>query len=252
MSNATQDEGKAAAVAGATATLESPELSVLLPIYNERESALALIERVCAVPLHLELIIVDDGSNDGTTDLLRNTVEGRRENVRVYYHTENRGKGAAIRTAIPHARSPITIIQDGDMEYWPEDFPAIINAFAVTGSSVVYGSRFLNGWPRMALANRLINRLLPWMVRVLYGARITDEATCYKAFRTALLQTIPLRCRRFEFCPEVTARVLRRGFSIVETPIRYEARSVAQGKKIRWTDGVQAIWTLVRWRFGPP
>jgi glycosyltransferase involved in cell wall biosynthesis len=227
----------------------TPALSVLLPVYNERASLLSLLERVLAVPVEKEVLLVDDASTDGTTALLKQQVEGRYPNVQVFYHTTNQGKGAAIRTAIPQARGEVCIIQDGDLEYDPSDYLPILAAFADPSVSVVYGSRFLAGWPRMRFANRLINKLLPLLVRLLYGARLTDEATCYKAFRRELLQSVPLECERFEFCPEVTAKVLRLGHRIVEVPIRYAARSLAEGKKIRWTDGVEAIWTLLKFRF---
>src|SRR5262249_55241863 len=133
-------------------------------------------------------------------------------------------------------------------EYDPADFVTILNTFAERQAAVVYGSRFLRGWPPMRLPNRIINKLLAWMVRFFYRMPLTDEATCYKAFRTDVLKSIPLTCRRFEFCPEVTAKVIRRGYRIVEVPIHYEARSMAEGKKIRWTDGVIAIWTLLKYR----
>ncbi len=224
-------------------------MSVLIPVYNEHAALLSLLERVRAVPVEKQILLVDDASTDGTTELLRTQVEGHFSDVQVYYHTKNQGKGAAIRTAIPHATSDYSIIQDGDLEYDPQDYLTILKEFQQPGVQVVYGSRFLRGWPKMRFANRLINRLLPWLVKVMFGASITDEATCYKAFRTELLQSIPLTCCRFEFCPEVTAKVLRRGVKIVEVPIHYEARSMEEGKKIRWTDGVAAIWTLIKYRF---
>ena len=226
-----------------------PTLSVLMPVYNERKTLLSLLERIQAAPISKEILIVDDGSTDGTRDILRCEIEGGWPEVRVFYHAANRGKGAAIRTVIPHARGAYCIIQDGDLEYDPQDYLPIVAAFAAQKAEVVYGSRFLRGWPPMRPANKLVNKLLALMVRVLYGAPLTDEATCYKAFRTELLQSLPLTCRRFEFCPEATARVLRRGCKIAEVPISYTARSMADGKKIRWSDGVSAIWTLLKFRF---
>ena len=196
-----------------------------------------------------EILILDDASTDGTRELIKSDVEGKYPDVRVFYHEANQGKGAALRTLIPHAEGEFSIVQDGDLEYDPEDYIPMISAFAQPDVSVVYGSRFMHGMPNMRPANRLVNILLAWMVRSLFHARMTDEATCYKAFRTALLQSIPLACRRFEFCPEVTAKLLLRGNKIVEVPISYSARTLAEGKKIRWTDGVSAIWTLIRYRF---
>lgn len=224
-------------------------LSVLMPVYNERNTLLPLLERIRAVPLDKEILIVDDASTDGTRELLCGEVEGKFPDVKVLYHPHNQGKGAAIRTAIPCARGEYCIVQDGDLEYWPEDYIPILQAFRAEKADVVYGSRFLNGWPPMRLPNRIVNKLLALMVRVMFRTTMTDEATCYKAFRTEALQSLPLTCRRFEFCPEVTAKAIRRGYRIVEVPIRYEARTMAEGKKIRWTDGVEAIWTLFKWRF---
>jgi dolichol-phosphate mannosyltransferase len=226
-----------------------PELSVLMPVYNEAETLPHLLERVRAVPVAKEILIVDDGSTDGTREYLRDQIEKCCPDVRVFYHDQNEGKGAAIRTAIPHAIGRYSIVQDGDLEYDPLDYLVLLEAFRAQDVPVVYGSRFLRGWPKMRLPNRIVNKLLAWMVRFFFRTPMTDEATCYKAFRTEVLQSIPLECRRFEFCPEVTAKIIRRGHRIVEVPIRYEARSMAEGKKIRWTDGVAAIWTLLKFRF---
>jgi len=225
-------------------------LSVLMPIFNEKETLPDLLGRILAVPVDKEVLIVDDCSTDGTRELLQQQIDGKFANVTVLYHPTNQGKGAAIRTAIPHAAGSHSIVQDGDLEYWPEDYVTILTGFEQTGADIVYGSRFTVGWPKnMKPMNRLVNVILAGMVRTLFLTRITDEATCYKAFKTDVLQAIPLTCRRFEFCPEVTAKAIRRGFKIVEVPVRYEARSISEGKKIRWTDGVSAIWTLFKWRF---
>ena len=233
----------------ASARPPRPLLSVLLPVYNELDTFPRLLDRVRAVPVDKEILILDDASSDGTRELLKTQVEGRYPKVRVFYHDANQGKGAALRTLIPHARGEYSIVQDGDLEYDPQDYIPIVDAFRTTNATVVYGSRFMCGFPKMRPANRLVNILLAWMVRFFYRARLTDEATCYKAFRTDLLQSIPLTCRRFEFCPEVTAKLLRRGHKIVEVPVSYSARTFAEGKKIRWTDGVAAIWTLIKFRF---
>ncbi len=216
---------------------------------NEATTLLTLISRVQAVPVAKEVIIVDDGSRDDTRRILEQEVAGVIPGIKVLYHTTNRGKGAALRTAIPHASGKFCIVQDGDLEYDPNDYLVILAAFNDRDVAAVYGSRFLRGLPPMKLPNRIINLLLAAMVRVMFGTRMTDEATCYKAFRTELLQALPLTCQRFEFCPEVTAKALRRGYKIVEVPISYSARTLSEGKKIRWTDGVEAIWTLIRWRF---
>ena len=223
-------------------------LTVIIPIRNERDTIDQVIERVKAAPVPKEILVVDDGSTDGTTDLLK-AMEARNPEVHVIYQPVNQGKGAAIRAAIPHAQGDFVIIQDGDLEYDPQDYPKMLRPMIEQNADIVYGSRFLENRPQMRLPNRIINWLLARMVKGLYGSPITDEATCYKLFRTHVLRSLPLTCRRFEFCPEVTAKALRRGYKIVEVPIRYEARTMAQGKKIRWTDGVEAIWTLLKYRF---
>jgi dolichol-phosphate mannosyltransferase len=224
-------------------------LTVLIPAYNEVTTLKETLRRVLEVPIEKEVLIVDDASTDGTRDLLKNEIEGRYPQVRVIYQESNQGKGAAIRAAIPHVRGEYVIIQDADLEYDPADYPELLKPIQEGRASIVYGTRFLNQRPTMRLPNRIINWLLARMVNILYGSPITDEATCYKLFRTETLRSLPLTCQRFEFCPEVTAKALRRGFQIVEVPIRYQARSIAEGKKIRWTDGVTAIWTLLRYRF---
>jgi dolichol-phosphate mannosyltransferase len=241
-------EARKAKIEDRTAS-KKPALSVLMPVYNERATLCDLLERIRAVPVSKEILLVDDASDDGTRELIRTEIEGKFPEVRVFYHEGNLGKGAALRTIIPQARGEYCIVQDGDLEYNPEDYVPILDAFTAQNADAVYGSRFLHGWPPMRIANRLVNKLLAWMVRFFFRIPMTDEATCYKAFRTDILQSLPLTCRRFEFCPEVTAKAIRRGCRIVEVPIRYAARSMAEGKKIRWTDGVAAIWTLIKFRF---
>jgi dolichol-phosphate mannosyltransferase len=219
-------------------------ISVVMPVYNERETIEEALRRVEAVDLDLEIVAVDDCSTDGTRELLR-----AREGIRLVEHAQNQGKGAAIRTGLDHVTGEIVIIQDADLEYYPEDYPALIAPIVAGKTRVVYGSRFLRGRPEMRFANYVCNRLLAVTTNLMFGARITDEATCYKVFDAALLRSIPLTCRRFEFCPEVTAKVLRQGERILEVPIRYTARSFDAGKKIRWWDGVEALWTLIKFRF---
>jgi dolichol-phosphate mannosyltransferase len=227
-------------------------LTVVMPVYNEAHTLREALQRVLAAPVRKEVVIIDDASTDGTREILRTEIDGVAPEVRVVYLERNGGKGAAIRAGLPHARGGCVIIQDADLEYDPRDYPAMMRPVREEGATVVYGTRFAHGTPRMRPANLLVNRLLAAMVRVLYGERISDEATCYKLFRRDVLQSVPLVCMRFEFCPEVTAKVLRSGHRIVEVPIRYEARTMAEGKKIRWTDGVSAIWTLLRYVFWRP
>lgn len=220
------------------------KLSVIIPVYNEGDTIGATLDRVRQSEVDKEIIVVDDCSTDGTRELLAGV-----KDIRLVLHERNMGKGMAIRSGLEHVTGDIVIIQDADLEYFPSDYSAMIAPIASGEAEVVYGSRFLEGRPNMHLPNYIANRVLAIAASVLFGARITDEATCYKAFRADLIKSIPLTCKRFEFCPEVTAKALRRGIRIKEVPIRYEARTVAQGKKINWRDGVVALWTLVKYRF---
>lgn len=237
---------------GCAAVDNEPVLTVLIPVYNEEATIRQIVSRVLDSPVVKDVVVIDDASTDATAQILAAEYPSGHPQVRVVHLERNAGKGAAIRAAIPYATAEYVVIQDADMEYDPADFPAMVAEARDGGNAVVYGTRFAHGMPRMRLPNRIVNILLAAMVRVLYGQPMSDEATCYKLFRRDLLQRVPLRCNRFEFCPEVTAKVIRMGYRIAEVPIRYQARSMAEGKKIRWTDGVQAIWTLLRYRFWRP
>jgi len=214
-----------------------------MPVYNEAQTIAQAIDRVRNVKIEKEIIVVDDFSIDGTREILSDIPD-----IILVLHKQNMGKGFAIRTALKHVTGDIAVIQDADLEYNPEDFFSLISPIEKGEAEVVYGSRFLKARPVMRRANYIANRMLATATNILYGARITDEATCYKAFRAHLLKSIPLTCKRFEFCPEVTAKVLRSGHKIVEVPVRYEARTCEQGKKIGWWDGVVAFWTLLKFR----
>jgi glycosyltransferase involved in cell wall biosynthesis len=228
--------------------VSAPLLSVLVPVYNERDTLGALLRRVLEVPVEKEVIVVDDGSRDGTRKVLE--ALAREMPIRALFHPRNRGKGAAIRTALAAARGEFTIIQDADLEYDPADYPRLLEPVVKGETNVVYGSRYLGHTNPLPFTHfKVAVLLLNAMANLLYGTRLTDEATCYKLFRTSLLRSLPLRCERFEFCPEVTARVAKRGERIVEIPIGYRYRTRAQGKKIGWRDGFEAIWTLLRYRF---
>jgi len=203
---------------------------------------------VLDVPVDKEVVVVDDGSRDGTREVLRDLAS--RLPIRAFFHERNRGKGGAIRTALAEARGEIVIIQDADLEYDPAEYPRLIEPIVKGETNVVYGSRYLRPDNPLPLTHfKIAVLLLNSMANLLYGLRLTDEATCYKVFRASLLRSLPLRCERFEFCPEVTARVAKRGEKIVEIPIRYRYRTKAEGKKIGWSDGFEAIWTLLRYRF---
>lgn len=219
------------------------KLSVIIPVYNEADTIEETLARVRRVQLEKEIIVVDDCSTDGTRELLHDAAD-----IKLYLHERNMGKGMAIRTALKHVEGDIVIIQDADLEYNPEDFHAMVGPIVSGMADVVYGSRFLRGRPKMRWPNYVANRILAAASNLLFRAHITDEATCYKAFRAEVIKTLPLTCRRFEFCPEVTAKLLRSGIRIAEVPIHYQARSSTQGKKIGWWDGVVALWTLLKFR----
>ena len=223
----------------------SRPLTVMIPAYNEVDTIEHTLTRVLDVPMVGEVIVVNDGSDDGTGELLDRFEDPR---VQVLHHPRRMGKGWAIRTAIPHITGEIVVVQDADMEYEPHQLPRLAQPILRGEASVVYGSRFRGTIQGMRLANWIGNRLLTQATNLLFGSHITDEATCYKMFRSDLLKSMPLRCIHFEFCPEVTARVLRDGIRIVEEPIDYHARPHAAGKKIRWWDFVSALLTLTRYR----
>lgn len=222
------------------------KLSILIPIYNERATILEIIQRVQAVPFEKEIIAVDDGSIDGTRELLPQI---ERQGVVVLYHDRNRGKGAAIVTALARATGDIVVIQDADLEYDPRDYKQLVEPIVEGRAKVVYGSRFLG--PRMAMFfwHMVANKMLTLMTNILYDAILSDMETGYKAFRADIIKGMRLRSHRFDFEPEVTAKVLKRGIRIFEVPISYYGREYSEGKKIGMKDGFIAIWTLLKYRF---
>ena len=228
-----------------------PRLSILIPAYHEERTIAEVLRRVAAVDtaalgFEKEIIVCDDGSRDGTRAEIER-VAREVPGIKLVAHPHNRGKGAAIRTALAEATGEYVLIQDADLEYEVTDYPAILAAVNA-GADAVYGSRFLaRAYPEgMNPANFLANKLLTAAANLLYGHDITDEATCFKVVRTDLLRSLNLCCERFEFCPEVTAKLGRRRVRIVEVPIAYHARDVDSGKKVRWTDGAEALWILVK------
>src|SRR5271166_1747051 len=221
-------------------------VSVIVPVYNEVAHLDELLQAIQASPVKKEIIVVDDGSTDGTREKLQALPP--MDDVTVVFHERNCGKGAAIRTALEHARGEYVLIQDSDLEYDPQDYPALLRPLELRHANVVYGVR--PDRPERGLRFFLGAKLLTHLTNLLYGAGIHDEATCYKVFRRSLLEQIDLQCRRFEFCPEVTAKLCRMGEKIAEVPISYAPRSAGEGKKIRHADGWLAIWTLLRYRFG--
>ncbi|MBU1669823.1 MAG: glycosyltransferase family 2 protein [Actinobacteria bacterium] len=221
-----------------------------MPVHNEESTIDEIVARVRAVDLgdvEKEIVVVDDASTDCTPARLE--AYAADPDVTVVTHPANRGKGAAIRTALASATGDMVIIQDADLEYDPGDYPRLIAPVVEGRADVVYGSRFSGSVENMAFPHWLANKILALTATILFFHRVTDEATCYKVLRTDLLRSFGLSCERFEFCPEVTAKTLRGGYRLVEVPISYHARTIEAGKKIRWTDGLEAVWTLVKFRF---
>lgn len=224
-------------------------LSVIIPVYNEAATLEEIITRVRATGLVDEIVVVDDGSTDSTPAILTRLEQAGRPPLRILRHQQNRGKGAAMRTGLAAVTGDLVLVQDADLEYDPADYPALLAPFADPAVQVVYGSRNLRRNPKSSFAFYWGGRLLSWVANWLYGSHITDEATGYKLIKTGLLRSIGLETDGFEFCPEVTAKLLQRGIEIYEVPISYRPRSWAEGKKIQWFDGLVAIWTLVKYRF---
>ena len=225
-------------------------LTVIIPCYNEVETIEEVLNRVLAVGLANEIIIVDDGSVDGTRDVLQNIEAEGYPNVRVIYHERNQGKGAALVTGFAAATSDIILIQDADFEYDPREYPALIRPIQEGIAKVVYGSRFLGG-PRKAMYfwNMVANKGLTLATNILYNSILSDMETCYKAFLREVVVNMKIRARGFEFEPEFTAKVLKQGIRIYEVPISYNGREWNEGKKIKWTDAPKAVWTLIKYRF---
>ncbi len=238
-----------------------------MPVYNERSTVEEIVNRVRAVDLTVqvngvhpalentirlerEIVIVDDGSSDGTRDILSAWRAEAAPDMQIHFHAENGGKGAALRTGFQHATGDILIIQDADLEYDPRDYVKVLGPLLEGRAPVVYGSRFLGG-PRsaMSLTHTMGNKMLTVLTNLLYGTSLSDMETCYKCFRRDVIVGMPLRSRRFEIEPELTAKILKRGYTIFEVPISYNGRAFHEGKKITWRDGFSAMRTLVKYRF---
>lgn len=227
------------------------KLSIIIPVYNEENTILEILDRVQEAPLpkgiaEREIIAVDDGSRDGTRECLG---QAQKQGIVVLRHDENRGKGAAIQTALARSSGDIVLIQDADLEYDPRDYPALLQPIIEGRVKAVYGSRFLGARMAMFFWHMLANMMLTLMTNMLYDAMLSDMETGYKAFRADVLKSIPLRSRRFDFEPEITAKVLKRGHRIFEVPISYFGREYNEGKKIGMRDGFVAVWTLLKYRF---
>ena len=223
-------------------------LSVIVPVFNERTTLTEIVRRMRAVdlPVDREIIIVDDGSSDGTDKVLSALEDST---VHVLRHSGNKGKGAAIRTGLGVVRGDLVLIQDADLEYDPEDWPKLLNPVLRGKALVVYGSRFTGERKNMLYWHWVGNRFLSLVTNVLYNTTLSDMETCYKLFDRTVIEGITIRSDRFDFEPEITAKVLRRGYRIYEVPISYTGREFHEGKKITWRDGFIALWTLVKYRF---
>lgn len=223
-------------------------VSVIIPAFNEEQTIGQVLEALCALPFEKQLIVVNDGSTDGTYEVLEELRATYK--LTVVHCEENRGKGFAIRRGLLYVKGEVVVIQDADMELAPADLPELLDSLQKENVQVVYGSRFLNGRGNASLHNFIANRILATYTNLLYGCRITDESTGYKAFSTELITRLNLTCEGFEFCPEVTAKILRAGYHIDEVPVSYFPRTKKEGKKLRfWSDGFFAAWTLLKYRF---
>lgn len=224
------------------------KLTVLVPIYNEINTLQEILKRVQDTGLADEILLVDDGSIDGTRELLKNYED--KPPFRVILHEKNQGKGAAVRTGIKNATCDVILIQDADLEYDPRDYPAILQPIEEGLADVVYGSRFLGAPRRVAMFWHMIaNKLLTLLTNILYDTILTDMETGYKVFRKEVIEGVPLHAKRFEFEPEFTAKILKRGVRIFEVPISFNPRDYDEGKKIGLSDAFEAIWALLKYRF---
>jgi glycosyltransferase involved in cell wall biosynthesis len=223
-------------------------VSVIIPVYNEQKTIREIIQRVMTTEIVTEILIVDDGSNDGTREIL--SEYGNNGLVQVIYHDINRGKGAAVRTGLSQARGDVILIQDADLEYNPRDYPALLKPIQEDIADVVYGSRFLGGPRRPILFwNMVANKLLTLITNILYNNILSDMETGYKVFRREVVENMALHAHGFEFEPEFTAKILKRNYRIFEVPITFNPRNYNEGKKIKAKDAFIALWTLIKYRF---
>ena len=227
--------------------LVDPLLSVVMPAYNELETIEEIIRRVLAVPLRIELIVVDDCSKDGTRDILARLQ--KELGFTLLLQPKNQGKGAALRAGFGAVTGDIVVIQDADLEYSPEEYPELIELICQGRADVVYGSRFIGRHRAFLFTHYVGNRALTMLTNVLYNTMLTDMETCFKVMRVDVLRSMTLRSNRFGIEPELTAKIFKRRYRVYEVPITYDGRNYDEGKKITWRDGVVAVWTLLRYRF---
>jgi len=228
------------------------KLSVVIPVYNEIDTIDEILKQVKEIDVGMdkEIVLIDDCSTDGTRERLREIEQEEAENdVKVFYHEKNQGKGAALRTGFQNVTGDITLIQDADLEYNPKEYPKLLEPILEGRADVVYGSRFLGGPHRVLFFwHYMANRFLTFLSNMFTNLNLTDMETCYKVFKTSLLKEIPLKCDRFGFEPEITAKIAKRKYRIYETPISYSGRDYSEGKKINWKDGVAALYYIIRFQ----
>jgi len=222
------------------------KLSVIIPAYNEKETIAEIIKRVSDVPIEKQIVVVDDGSTDGTREILKGL---QCPDVSVIFCNQNGGKGSAIRTGTEHATGDYLIIQDADLEYDPGEYACLLEPITSGQADVVYGSRFQGKLERMTLVQRIGNHFLTFVTNLLYRTSLSDMETCYKVVPTNIIPSLKLKSKGFEFEPEITAKLLKRGFRIREVPITYTARDAQHGKKIDWRHGIPALRALIKYRF---
>ncbi len=231
------------------------KLSVVMPVYNEVSTIKKIIEKVKSIKIPKDIVIVDDFSTDGTKEYLKKLKD---KEIRVFFHKKNYGKSHGVRVGIKESKGDIILIQDADLEYDPEDYYKLVKPIEQGKTKVVYGTRFpkrkrhpslLHPYQNLSNPFYLANKILTTIANILYNTNLTDEPTCYKVFDSKVLKSINLKSERFEFCPEVTAKIRKKGYKIYEVPISYYPRTVEEGKKINWKDGIEAIWTLIKYRF---
>ncbi|MDO8509308.1 MAG: glycosyltransferase family 2 protein [Nanoarchaeota archaeon] len=230
------------------------KISIIVPVYNEEKTILKILEKLTSLNLNLtkEIIIVNDGSIDQSEKIINKYIRSKSKikSLQIkYISKKNGGKGSAIKKGIEHCTGDIITVQDADLEYNPQDYKKLIAPIIRKEALVVYGSRFLQSHKPMYKVYFMGNKFLTFLTKVLYNSKITDMETCYKVFKSDIIKKLDIKANHFDFEPEITARILKQGIKIKEIPISYSPRSIEEGKKINWKDGIQAIWTLIYWKF---